>query len=96
MTDKCQMADVWFAPSYLGIVIFLFGITSTYLAYLVSLFASSQLAAFAFVAGGQAVFLLIYFVLFVSHPPLVSSSADKMTATWYSSLLPTPRVYRRT
>ncbi|KAI4190446.1 MAG: hypothetical protein LQ346_004916 [Caloplaca aetnensis] len=34
------MADVWFAPSYLGIVLFLFGITSTYLAYLGSLFAS--------------------------------------------------------
>lgn len=50
-TDNFQMADVWFAPSYLGIVLFLFGITSTYLAYLGSLFASSQLAAFAFVAG---------------------------------------------
>ncbi|KAL8919554.1 MAG: hypothetical protein Q9208_006746 [Pyrenodesmia sp. 3 TL-2023] len=60
-----SMADVWYAPSYLGIVLFLFGVASTYLAYIVSLFATSQLAAFAFVAGGQAIFLLIYFVLYL-------------------------------
>ena len=61
------MADVWFAPSYLGVVFFLFGIASIYLAYIISLFATTQLAAFAFVAGGQAIFLLIYFLLFVFY-----------------------------
>lgn len=61
------MADVWFAPSYLGIAFFLFGIASIYLAYIISLFATTQLAAFAFVAGGQAIFLLIYFLLFVFY-----------------------------
>ncbi|KAL8867657.1 MAG: hypothetical protein Q9174_005517, partial [Haloplaca sp. 1 TL-2023] len=60
-----QVADVWFAPSYLGLVFFLFGIASMYLAYIISLFATTQLAAFAFVAGGQAVFLLIYFLLYL-------------------------------
>ncbi|KAL8833631.1 MAG: hypothetical protein Q9176_007899 [Flavoplaca citrina] len=60
-----SMADVWFAPSYLGVVFFLFGIASIYLAYIISLFATTQLAAFAFVAGGQAIFLLIYFLLYL-------------------------------
>lgn len=59
------MADVWFAPSYLGVSFFLFGVASIYLAYIISLFATSQLAAFAFAAGGQAVLLLIYFLLSV-------------------------------
>ncbi len=62
------MADVWFAPNYLGVVLFLFGTASTYLAYVISLFAASQLAAFAFAAGGQAIFLLIYFLLYILSP----------------------------
>ncbi|KAI4086325.1 MAG: hypothetical protein LQ344_007648 [Seirophora lacunosa] len=60
-----SMADVWFAPSYLGVSFFLFGVASIYLAYIISLFATSQLAAFAFAAGGQAVLLLIYFLLYL-------------------------------
>ncbi|GAB7358743.1 hypothetical protein MBLNU230_g3972t1 [Neophaeotheca triangularis] len=60
-----SIADVWFAPSYLGIIFFLFGVASIFLAYIVSLFCTSQLAAFAFVAGGQAIFLLIYFLLYL-------------------------------
>lgn len=59
------ITDVWFAPSYLGIIFFLFGVASVFLAYIVSLFCTSQLAAFAFVAGGQAIFLLIYFLLYL-------------------------------
>lgn len=37
------------------------------LAYVVSTFAKTQLAAFAVVAGYLAVSLLIYFVLYVVH-----------------------------
>jgi ATP-binding cassette subfamily A (ABC1) protein 3 len=40
----------------------LFGMSSILLAYIVSLFSTSQLAAFAFIAGGQAIFALIYFL----------------------------------
>lgn len=58
-----QLADVWYAPAYLCIVIWLFGLSSIFLAYVVSLFSTSQLAAFAFVAGGQAVLALIYFLM---------------------------------
>lgn len=60
-----SLADVWYGPAYLCIVIWLFGMSSTLLAYIVSLFSTSQLAAFAFVAGGQAIFALIYFLIYM-------------------------------
>ncbi|KAI7258538.1 putative ABC transporter [Hortaea werneckii] len=60
-----SLSDVWYAPSYLCVVFFLFGLSSIFLAYLVSLFCRSQLAAFAFVAGGQAICALIYFLLYL-------------------------------
>lgn len=86
---------MWFAPSYLGVVLFLFGIASTYLAYVISLFATSQLAAFAFVAGGQAIFLLIYFLLSVFLQNLSASLADMFQAISSSSRLPMPKVSRQ-
>lgn len=52
----------WYYPGYLFVVFFLYGLTSAVLAYVISLAASSQLAAFAFAAGMQAIFFLIYFV----------------------------------
>ncbi|ERF69960.1 hypothetical protein EPUS_08771 [Endocarpon pusillum Z07020] len=55
--------DLWYAPSYMFVTFFLYGLSSTLLAYVVSLFARSQLAAFAFTAGGQAIFLLIHFII---------------------------------
>ncbi|KAF7717435.1 Uncharacterized protein PECH_000926 [Penicillium ucsense] len=55
-------SDVWYHPEYLFVVFFLYGICSTILAYLISLITKSQLAAFAFVAGMQCVFFLIYFI----------------------------------
>ncbi|KIX08888.1 uncharacterized protein Z518_03545 [Rhinocladiella mackenziei CBS 650.93] len=59
------LSDLWWEPGYLYVVFFLFGISSTLLSYIVSLFATSQLAAYAFSAGGQAVFGLIYFILYL-------------------------------
>lgn len=57
--------NLWFQPGYLFVIFFLYGIASTLLAYIVSLFVTSQLAAFAFAAGGQAIFALIYFILYM-------------------------------
>ncbi|KAK3699031.1 hypothetical protein LTR37_016635 [Vermiconidia calcicola] len=57
--------DVWYAPGYVFVAIFLYGICSTLLAYVVSLFSKTQLAAFAIVAGFQAVSMLIYFILYL-------------------------------
>ncbi|KAK7532032.1 uncharacterized protein J3D65DRAFT_670682 [Phyllosticta citribraziliensis] len=59
------VSGVWYAPGYLFVVFFLYGLTSVLLAYVVSLFVTSQLAAFAFMAGGQASFFLIYFVAYM-------------------------------
>jgi ATP-binding cassette, subfamily A (ABC1), member 3 len=54
---------VWFAIGHLWPVFFFFGISSILFAYTVSLFLSTQLGAFAFAAGYQAVTLLIYFFM---------------------------------
>lgn len=48
------VSNVWYHLEYLFVVFFLYGLASTLLAYVISLFSRSQLAAFAFVAGGQA------------------------------------------
>ena len=57
--------NLWFQPGYLFVIFFLYGTASTLLVYIVSLFVTSQLAAFAFAAGGQAIFALIYFILYL-------------------------------
>lgn len=44
----------WWKLGDLFVCLFLYGIASIHLSYTISLFAKSQLAAFAFCAGGQA------------------------------------------
>ncbi|PLB35764.1 putative ABC transporter [Aspergillus candidus] len=60
------VSDVWYHPGYLFVVFFVYGLCATLLSYLVSLFSKSQLAAFAFAAGGQCVLFLIYFIAYMS------------------------------
>lgn len=60
------VTDVWYHIEYLFVVFFLYGLASTLLSYVISLFARSQLAAFAFAAGGQAVMFLLYFIAYMS------------------------------
>ena len=69
-------ADVWYHIEYLFIVFFLYGLASTLLAYVISLFSRSQLAAFAFAAGGQTVMFLLYYIAFMSV--LTYSPLDKI------------------
>lgn len=47
-------SDAWYHPEYLFVIFSLYGMASILLSYVISLFARSQLAAFAFAAGGQA------------------------------------------
>lgn len=47
------ISNIWYHSEYLFVVFFLYGLCSTLLSYIVSLFSRSQLAAFAFAAGGQ-------------------------------------------
>ena len=60
------VSDAWYHPEYLFVVFFCYGIASTLLSYVVSLFSQSQLASFAFAAGGQAVMFLLYFIAYLS------------------------------
>ncbi|TGZ79340.1 P-loop containing nucleoside triphosphate hydrolase protein [Ascodesmis nigricans] len=51
---------------YVFLILVFYSTSSILLSYIVSLYASSQLSAFAFVAGGQAVYFLIYFIVYMS------------------------------
>jgi len=57
-----QASDAWYAPGYLFVVFFLYGLCATLFSYLISVIVTSQLAAFAFAAGGMVSLYLIYFV----------------------------------
>ncbi|KAF2280775.1 P-loop containing nucleoside triphosphate hydrolase protein [Westerdykella ornata] len=59
-------SSAWYAPGYLFLVFFLYGLTSILFSYLVSIVVTSQLATFAFAAGGQASLFLLYFIGYMS------------------------------
>merc|ERR1712093_479119 len=58
-------SDAWYHVEYLFLIFMLYGMASILLAYVVSLFARTQLAAYAFAAAGQAVFFLGYLVAYL-------------------------------
>ncbi|KAL5335820.1 hypothetical protein BJX70DRAFT_401245 [Aspergillus crustosus] len=60
------VSDIWYHIGYLFVVFFLYGLCGTLCSYSVSLFTKSQLAAFAFAAGGQCVMFLAYFIAYMS------------------------------
>jgi hypothetical protein len=55
-------SSIFYYPGYLFVIFALYGLSAMLAAYIVSLFTTSQLATFAFAAGGQVSMLLIYFV----------------------------------
>ncbi|SMY28444.1 unnamed protein product [Zymoseptoria tritici ST99CH_1A5] len=58
-------SDIFYNPGYLFVIFALYGLSATLSAYIVSLFTTSQLATFAFAAGGQCCMLLIYFLVYL-------------------------------
>ena len=58
--------DIWYNLGYLFVVLFLFGLCGTLFSYVISLFAKSQLAAFAIAAGVQAGEFLLYIIAYLS------------------------------
>ncbi|KAF8449911.1 hypothetical protein BGX38DRAFT_1269707 [Terfezia claveryi] len=54
--------DIWYGLGYLYLVMLLYGLASILLSYVISLFSRTQLSAFAFSAGGQAVMFLVYLI----------------------------------
>lgn len=55
-------SSAWYHVAYLFPIFVLFGLASVLLAYVISLFANTQLSAFAFSAAGQAVLFLVYLI----------------------------------
>ena len=55
-------SSVWYHIGYLFIIFTLFGLASILLSYVVSLFARTQLSAYALAAAGQAVLFLVYLI----------------------------------
>ncbi|KAK7741985.1 hypothetical protein SLS53_004568 [Cytospora paraplurivora] len=91
-------SNVWYAPGYLFVVFFLYGLTSILLCYVISLITKSQLACFAFAAGGQAVFFLIYFIMYMSiltYSPAYRINQDMTVAHFaYATVTPAGNLIR--
>lgn len=82
-------SDVWYGLGYVFVILALFGLSATLMSYVVSLFASSQLATFAFAAGGQCVFFLIYFIAYlciITYIPAANVDADVLIAHYTIAL----------
>lgn len=58
-------SSAWYHVEYLFVIFMLFGLASILLSYVVSLFAKTQLSAYAFAAAGQAVLFLVYLVAYL-------------------------------
>ena len=59
-----RQAPDWFEVGYLYPILLLYGLSATAFGYVISVFASSQLAAFAFAAGIQGVMFILSVVTF--------------------------------
>lgn len=59
------LSDVWWYIGYLFLIFTLYGLASTLLAYVISLFCQNQLSAYAFTAASQAVLFLVYLIAYL-------------------------------
>ncbi|KAF1836798.1 nod factor export ATP-binding protein I [Decorospora gaudefroyi] len=83
-------SDAWYAPGYLFVVFSLFGLCATLFAYLISIVVTSQLAAFAFAAGGMVSLYLIYFVgymVILTYAPAYAIDSNIEYFHWTVSLI---------
>ncbi|KAH8731544.1 hypothetical protein GQ44DRAFT_642779 [Phaeosphaeriaceae sp. PMI808] len=83
-------SDAFFAPGYLFVVFFLYGLGATLFSYLISLVVTSQLAAFAFAAGGMVSLYLIYFIGYMAiltYAPAYSIDSNLNVFHWTISLV---------
>ena len=60
------VTDIWYGLGQLFVVLALYGLTATLISYVISLFARSQLAAFATAAAFQTITLLLYMIAYLS------------------------------
>ncbi|QIX02499.1 hypothetical protein AMS68_008016 [Peltaster fructicola] len=79
----------WYGIGYLFLVFVLFGLSAILMSYVVSLFTTSQLASFAFAAGGQCVFFLLYFIsllCILTYAPAADVDRDVLIANYTIAL----------
>jgi ATP-binding cassette subfamily A (ABC1) protein 3 len=82
--------SIWYHVGYLFLIFALFGIASILLSYVVSLFARTQLAAYAFAAAGQAVLFLIYligYLVTLTYAPVNKIDSDLLIVHFAISLV---------
>lgn len=82
----------WYQPGYLFLIFILYGLTSIVWSYVVSLFTTSTLAAFAFSAGVQCLLFLIYFIAYLAiltYAP-VNRIDDSITIAHFTISLVSP------
>lgn len=85
-----QASNVWYGPGYLFVVFALYGLASLLFCYIISLFTKSQLACFATAAGAQAIFFLLYFIMYMSiltYSPAYRVNSDLITAHFVYSII---------
>jgi ABC-type multidrug transport system ATPase subunit len=68
------VSSIWYHLEYVFVVLFLYGLTATLMAYVVSLFTKTQLATYAWAAGIQAVGFLAYLIAYICVTTYVSAA----------------------
>ena len=83
------VTNIWYGPGYLFVVFVFYGLSATLTAYVLSLFTTSQLATFAFAAGGQCTMFLLYFIAYmciITYAPTAEIDRDVNIANFTMSL----------
>lgn len=84
------VSDIFYSPGLLFVVFVFYGLSATLMAYVLSLFTTSQLATFALAAGAQCSFFLIYFIAYmciITYAPTASVDTDVNIANFTIALL---------
>nr|AHF50239.1 p-glycoprotein [Daldinia eschscholtzii] len=91
-------SDVWYHVPYLFLVFMLYGLASTLLSYVISLFSNNQLSTYAFSAAGQAVGFLIYLIAYLcvlTYSPVIMIDSSILIAHFViSAFVPIGSVVR--
>jgi ATP-binding cassette, subfamily A (ABC1), member 3 len=61
-----SLSNIWYSGAYLFLIFTLYGLTAILMAYVISIFSSTQLGTYAWAAAGQAVLFLVYLVAYLS------------------------------
>lgn len=83
------VSSALYNPGTLFVVFFLYGLAALLCSYVISLFVTSQLASFAFAAGMQCSFFLIYFLAFMAIITFAPTEKIDSYGKWSSSMMKT-------